>query len=165
MLKRVIRLLVPGGQLELVDIDWEPRSKTGYLVADSWVSHWWQALQTASRNFGKPIEYAEDHIRQSLQQAGFTVANHRTEELDVVEDKSLDDNDPQPTRARFCRYLQVHKSLRHLEGLAMALFTRELGWSPTAVLRTCERAVLEINWEHCPQYQVLYAITQCVLKR
>lgn len=157
----VVRYLKPSvGQIELVELDWTPRSHPAPFPDDSLAMHeWWEAMKSASNRAGLPMEYRED-TEQMLEYAGFVDVNRRKIRIPFwsnPEDR-YECGVNEWYRAAMCHRENVPERQAFV-GLSIGLLTHHLGWSEAAVREICQRVTEVINRKKTPLYHNLYILT------
>ena len=149
------RTLRPGGQIEVVEIDWQPRCDKP-PPANSYLERWFKEVQRASTDTGKPIAIAIDMIKSCLEYVGFTVTSDRRDRLDTNEDCRVEDTELHNRIASLHRLLHVEPEFGHYEALSMRLLTKgPNALTAEAVRALCKKARAEVNFGHFRLYHVL----------
>ncbi|KAK0336868.1 hypothetical protein LTR91_020547 [Friedmanniomyces endolithicus] len=144
-----------SGQAEFLELDWTPRCDVATSPASSDVSRWWQAMKIASTSLGKPLDYPAD-IETLVRRAGCTVLNHRVIDVQTAEDLfNLNADDPQIRITHWYRIFMFTPAYKTLNGMSMALLTRQLGWTPADVAALVLRVNYQLNLTHSPYYHNL----------
>ncbi|KAK1075584.1 hypothetical protein LTR33_009452 [Friedmanniomyces endolithicus] len=138
-----------------LELDWTPRCDVATSPASSDVSRWWQAMKIASTSLGKPLDYPAD-IETLVRRAGCTVLNHRVIDVQTAEDLfNLNADDPQIRITHWYRIFMFTPAYKTLNGMSMALLTRQLGWTPADVAALVLRVNYQLNLTHSPYYHNL----------
>ncbi|KAK0311852.1 hypothetical protein LTR01_002766 [Friedmanniomyces endolithicus] len=144
-----------SGQAEFLELHWTPRCDVATSPSSSDVSRWWHAMQIASTSIGKPLDYPAD-IEAIIQRAGCTVLNHRVIDVQTAEDLfNLNADDPQICITHWYRIFMFTPAYKTLNGMSMALLTRQLGWTPADVAALVVRVNYQLNLTHSPYYHNL----------
>ena len=146
-------VLRPGGQIELVEIDWEPLSDRPPPNPCHY-REWFDQTAKAARERGKPIVGVFEAMRRSLDGGDFSITCTKREKLDLEEDCLLERMELRNLLARRHRELLYDPALGHLEGLSMRLLTQK-GWTPAQVRALCNAARKELFEEKFLPYHIL----------
>ena len=121
---KIKRIMRPGGRFESIEIDFEPHCDDGSLPGNSAVCKWWEFELQATTD--KPLAYPE--MEGLLQQSGFTDVQSAAYVLPfhawLPSMKSVGDW-MRCVLSVYDGYPECHT----FNGLSMAPFTRQLGWS------------------------------------
>lgn len=131
------RHLTPGfGYVELVEIDWTPRSDDNTLPVDSYFARWANELFKAMDKAGRDMR-VNPNMCNMLREQGFV--NVREQKFKLYHNPWLTGG----TEEAIGRWFNL--ALTHgLQGISMAPFTRYLGWSPKDVNELVDKVRHEI---------------------
>ncbi|KAI7055100.1 hypothetical protein KC327_g17887, partial [Hortaea werneckii] len=98
--RRLQRHVAPGGFCELIEIDWRPRCDDSNRPPHEAAAfrEFWDNLDAASRQAGRPIAYRED-TDALLEQAGFVNIGHEQVRILLNSDHLAPVSPPSPTAA------------------------------------------------------------------
>ncbi|KAF2719560.1 S-adenosyl-L-methionine-dependent methyltransferase [Polychaeton citri CBS 116435] len=150
LFSKCFRYLAPGGHLEIIEMDWEPRCEDGSLPPNSPMHQWWEYMKASTT--ARPIAYRHD-TGEMLEQAGFVQVSHLGPNRVPFNDwpekiKSANvtkDHEAAVLGINHCCNMTGGTSLctstatsnnnqsRGFEALTMRPFTQKLGWQPTQV--------------------------------
>jgi SAM-dependent methyltransferase len=150
--RQAYRHLRPGGYLELVEIDFEPRiHKADPNFMNSQLYAWYNVLKEATADVSKPIAYNRN-TRLILEAAGFEVAGHEWTEL------PLNDwpHDPQLKDVGKWYNLAFEDSV---VPLLLGPMTRVKGWSFGEVQALADAANRAASDKTKQPYNMLHVIT------
>jgi hypothetical protein len=129
MYERSISHLKPGGWIEVVDLDDHSIELSKWFKTDSEMYKWYMAVREASVRSGRAAGAA--HLDpERLSAAGFADVQVTRHELPVGVW-------PEEPDARSTAKLWLVACLASFEAVSLRLLTRDLGWEPEEVLRTC----------------------------
>ena len=129
--------LTPGvGYVELVEIEWTPRSDDNTLPENSYFARWASELYKAMDKAGRDMR-VDPNTCNILRDQGFVDVQEKTFKLyhNPCRTGEVDE--------QIGRWFNL--SLTHgLQGMSMAPFTRYLGWTPGEVNKFVEKVRHEI---------------------
>ncbi|KAI7214106.1 hypothetical protein KC333_g6198 [Hortaea werneckii] len=158
--RRLLRHVAPGGFCELIEIDWRPRCDDPNRPPHEAAAfrEFWDNLDAASRQAGRPIAYRED-TDALLEQAGFVNISHEPVRILLNSDNLAPVSPPSPTAAAAPSNEAIANDFRLAMGyrgswsaMCMEPFTRYRGWTPADVDYLDERLVEAVNRFLCPFY-------------
>ncbi|WPH00590.1 Hypothetical protein R9X50_00342000 [Acrodontium crateriforme] len=157
--RKCLKYLKPGvGQLEHVELDLKPRSQTATIppYADH-LRYYWECLSSASARAGLPMEYCPD-TGILLENLGF--ANPSDTRFRVpLSDRGVVDEHERCVGRWFQSAMQDEFGIRSYQGLAMALFTRHLGWKKAEVDDICEKVLDVLKRDRGELFHTLHVWT------
>lgn len=122
---------------------------------------WWQGMQQASRQFGKPMDLSSN-MEEIMQSCGFTDITHRTYQIPLWARKNKGETDEEEKRKdHLCSWWQSAMSApaeestfepSGFEALTMSLFVRQLGMNEADVRALCHRLEAIIVMKRLPVY-------------
>jgi hypothetical protein len=124
------RNLVPGGYFELAEIDTAFQCDDGSWPADDPLHDFQDAMNTAAERAGRIIRISPQ-VKKLMEDAGFT-------EITEVVIKAPLGTWPKDKIEKEVGMYYREMLTQNLEGIAMALLTRVLGWSSEKVLQGCK---------------------------
>lgn len=144
------------GQIELYEIDLEPRCDDGTLPPNSPLHEWYQKMLEASERSGKSIAYPYN-VGALLEGARFADIVHREYQLPFCDDWVSRD---MRTRAQWYRNMVDDQgsnfdAVGTFNALSMALFTRYLGMSRQQVDDLVGRVSRDVSNTNYHTYHVL----------
>lgn len=123
MYERVHHVLKPGGIVEHIEVDWQPRCDDDSLPRDSPVRRWWDLMQQASAASGKHIGFQSD-AEHLLRRACFTTVERRAIRITHDEESQAGNDEYQNNLAQWSRFVMFHPTFKTLNGLSMGLLTK-----------------------------------------
>lgn len=131
------RHLTPGfGYVELVEIDWMPRSDDNTLPEKSYFVEWAHELHKAMEKAGRDIRI-DPNTCNILREEGYVDVQEKT--MKLYHNPWLTGGDDE-TIGRWFNLTLTHG----LQGMSMAPFTRYLGWTPDQVNKFVDKVRHEI---------------------
>lgn len=148
---KILRHLKPGGWLEQVEIDFEPRCNDDTLRPDAMMRRWYNDLKGATAVVNRHIAYKPQNVGE-LKAQGFLEVTDESFRLPMntwPANRELKENG---------RWHNLFLTLG-LEAMSLAPFTRYYKWPVEHVKRYCEDVSAEISNKEIHAYNELHVIT------